>query len=422
MRVDFTKKQLGQPRMKDMESILRSCVHCGLCTSHCPSYVELGDELDNPRGRIGLVQDALEKSHINPTLVKHMDRCLSCNACMSVCPSGVDYMHLSDFIRIKIEDSKIRPFHQRFFRFLLYRATRHPFLLRSMLFFGFIGKAFAFLMPKNIKAAIAFAPKDLRMLRHHPINDEIIHPARGPTRIHAILFNGCAQKILAPEIDEATIKFLTRLGAEISVVNASHCCGSMALHLGKEAQARDFMAGNIEQLPENADYVIANASGCGLMMKNYGYLDPDNPKARHFAEITRDVSEIIDILGMQATKKPQNNQMTIAWHNACALQHGQKIDELPLSLLKQAGFRVVVLDSPHSCCGWGGSYHIFQSDLSKQIRDAKIATIQQSGADMVVSNNMGCLLHLAPALSVPCLHYIQLLDWASGGDEPKPFI
>ena len=421
MRTNFTAEQLADPETAEMQQILRSCVHCGLCTANCPSYSVLGDELDGPRGRIGLIQDALEGEKITPALVTHMDRCLSCLACMTVCPSGVDYMHLADLARTKIESAKVRPWRERTYRAFIYYLTRHSFIFRLTLFFGLFGKLFAWLLPKKIKPALAFTPIDLRALVKSKATHEVIHPALGPTRLHAAAFTGCAQQVLAPEIDAATMRLLTRHDIELTVIRGAGCCGSMPLHLGKREEARNLAEQNIRALPHNADFVIANAAGCGLAMKDYGHLLSGEERAQKFSTRVLDVSEMIQHLGYRPLAKPPGAGQTIAWHGACALQHGQGIDELPRHLLTQAGYRVVQPRDPHACCGWAGTYHLFQNKLSLDIRARKAEALNACGADMIVSGNMGCLMHLAPELKAPCAHFVQLLDWASGGPPPKPF-
>ncbi len=421
MRTNFTPEQLADQEIAEMQQILRACVHCGLCTAHCPSYNTLGDELDGPRGRIGLIQDALEGEKITPALVTHMDRCLSCLACMSACPSGVDYMHLADLARTKIEDAKVRPWHQRAYRSFIYYLTRHPLIFRITLFFALFGKLFFWLLPKKLKPALDFTPADLRALSKSKATHEVIHPALGPTRLHAVAFTGCAQQVLAPEIDAATIRILTRHNIELTVIRGAGCCGSMPLHLGKREEARSLAWQNISALPHNADFVITNAAGCGLTMKDYSHLIPDNERAQNFSARVLDVSEMLQHLGYQPLAKPPGAGQTIAWHGACALQHGQRIDELPRRLLTQAGYHVVMPRDPHACCGWAGTYHLLQNQLSLDIRARKADALNACNADIIASGNMGCLMHLAPELKATTAHFVQLLDWASGGTAPKSF-
>ena len=421
METHFTLEQLANDEMQEMKKILRACVHCGLCTANCPSYNVLGDELDSPRGRIGLIQDCLESDKVSKSLVRHLDRCMSCNACVSACPSGVDYMHLSDFARVKVEEAKVRSFRDRVRRSFLYRLTTSPFMLRLSLFFGLFGKLFSWFLPKAWKPYFSFAPADFRFLIKAKAIDEVIHPALGPTRIRTAVYAGCAQQVLAPEIDAATIRLLTRHNAEVSFVRSAGCCGSLALHLGKRQKAKALAQKTISAYPPYADYIIANAAGCGLAMKDYAHLLKQDQDAAAFATRVRDISEIIDFLGFQPLENPPGAGMKIAWHGACALQHGQGIDALPRKLLANIGYHIIEPANPHFCCGWAGSYHLFQNDLSREIRARKAETLNACQADIVVSGNMGCLLHLAPELNVPVAHYVQLLDWASGGPAPKTF-
>ena len=424
MRTDFSLAQLANPDNAASEKILRACVHCGFCTATCPTYVLLGDELDSPRGRIYLIKNMLEQDGPVPAeTVKHIDRCLSCLACMTTCPSGVHYMHLVDHGRRHIEAHYRRSWAERMLRYWLGRVLTQPALLRAALHVARLVKPFAAFFPNVLRPLIRLAPEVV------PAASEAdrprIFPAEGERRMRVALLPGCAQQVLAPEINEATIRLLTRHGAEVVVAPGSGCCGALLHHLGDEAPALALARANIDAWQSareggGLDAVVANASGCGTMLKDYGFLLRTDPiyadKAAQIAALARDVSEVIAKLGLRRSGTVP--ALRVAYHSACSLQHGQQIHGEPKALLAVAGFEVVEVPEGHLCCGSAGTYNLLQPELAAALRDRKLANIALTRADLVAAGNIGCITQLAGDAPVPILHTVELLDWATGGPKP----
>ncbi len=427
MQTEFSLAQLADPDIAELEKILRSCVHCGFCTATCPTYVLLGDELDSPRGRIYLIKNMLEEGgKVAPETVKHIDRCLSCLSCMTTCPSGVNYMHLVDHGRRHIEEHYRRPLRDRMLRRLLGRVLTSPARLRAALYLARFGKPFAGFAPKMLRPLLALAPR--RIPAASPLHWIETFPAEGERRMRIALLPGCAQQVLAPEINLATIRLLTRHGCEVVVAPGSLCCGALTHHLGEERPALALARANIDAWERAAeagglDAVVANASGCGTMLKDYGFLLRADPsyadKAARIAGLARDVSEIVAALGLRAPTG-QAPALRVAYHSACSLQHGQKIDREPKSLLAAAGFEVLDVPEGHLCCGSAGTYNILQPELAAALRDRKLANIALTRPDVVAAGNIGCITQLGgEEAPLPIVHTVELLDWATGGPAPQ---
>jgi glycolate oxidase iron-sulfur subunit len=424
MRTEFTLAQLADPDTAASEKILRACVHCGFCTATCPTYVLLGDELDSPRGRIYLIKNMLEGSEpIGAETVKHIDRCLSCLACMTTCPSGVHYMHLVDHGRRHIEAHYRRPWAERLLRHSLGRVLTQPGRMRAALHAARLAKPFAALLPKLLRPLVELAPSTIPA--SSPVDRPQIFAAEGERRLRVALLPGCAQQVLMPGINEATIRLLTRLGAEVVVAPGSGCCGALTHHLGDEGPALAFARANIDAWEKaratgGLDAIVANASGCGTMLKDYGFLLRTDAayaeKAARIAALARDVSEIVAQLGLRSSGNLP--ELRVAYHSACSLQHGQKIEREPKALLAAAGFTVVDVPEGHLCCGSAGTYNLLQPELASALRDRKLANIALTRADLVAAGNIGCITQLAGDAPVPVLHTVELLDWATGGPMP----
>jgi glycolate oxidase iron-sulfur subunit len=432
LQTEFSLAQLADPDIAESEKILRTCVHCGFCTATCPTYVLLGDELDSPRGRIYLIKNMLEQGgRVAPETVKHIDRCLSCLSCMTTCPSGVNYMHLVDHGRRHIETHYRRPLREKLLRRLLIRVLTSPPRLRAALHMAKLAKPFAGLAPKLVRPLLALVPR--RLPTNSPLYWMETFPAEGERRMRVALLAGCAQQVLAPEINLATIRLLIRHGCEVVLAPGSGCCGALAHHLGEEQTALAMARANIDAWEKAAgeggfDAIVANASGCGTMLKDYGFLlrtDPDHAeKATRIAGLARDVSEVVAALGLLA---PTGSAppLRVAHHSACSLQHGQKIDHEPKALLAAAGFTVLDVPEGHLCCGSAGTYNIVQPDLAAALRNRKLANIALTRPDIVAAGNIGCITQLggAPAggedAPLPVVHTVELLDWATGGPAPR---
>jgi glycolate oxidase iron-sulfur subunit len=430
VRTDFTLEQLLDPDTAESEKVLRACVHCGFCTATCPTYVLLGDELDGPRGRIYLIKNMLESGgKVAPETVTHIDRCLSCLSCMTTCPSGVNYMHLVDHGRRHIEEHYRRPIFERALRRLLGAVLTRPDRFRVALKAAGLARPFAGLLPSRLRAMLSLAPRQVPAAS--AMDRPQIFPAEDERRMRVALLPGCAQQVLAPEINEATIRLLTRHGCEVVVAEGSGCCGSLQHHLGQEAPSLAFAKANIdawdrEFAGEGLDAVVVNASGCGTTVKDYGFMLREDPayadQAARVSEIACDVSEIAARLDLQPTGEGRG--MRVAYHSACSLQHGQNLHREPKALLAAAGFEAVDIPEAHLCCGSAGTYNLLQSELATALRERKLANIATTGAAVVAAGNIGCITQLAstpnhPEAGVPVVHTVELLDWATGGPRPR---
>ena len=312
MQTNFTPEQLADPETAEANRILRTCVHCGFCTATCPTYQVLGDELDSPRGRIYLIKDMLEAGRpADEKTVKHIDRCLSCLACMTTCPSGVHYMHLVDQARAYIERTYRRPPADRALRWLLARILPYPARFRAALVAARAGRPFARLMPRQLQAMLALAPA--RIPPASPVDRPQVFPADGPRRKRVALLTGCAQRVLDPGINEATIRLLTRHGCEVVVAAGAGCCGALTHHMGKESESHASAAANIrawmhEAEGQGLDAIVVNTSGCGTTVKDYGHMfarDPLAGDAATIAGLARDVSEVMTDLGLATPSRPE---------------------------------------------------------------------------------------------------------------------
>ncbi len=430
MQTNLTAEQLRDPDTAASNQVLRTCVHCGLCTATCPTFLLLGDELDSPRGRIYLIKDMLETGRpATEDVVRHIDRCLSCLACMTTCPSGVNYMHLVDHARSHIERTYRRPWHERALRAMLGTVLPRPALFRAALSGARIVRPLSRMLPgsglfaRRLRAILELTPE--RLSPDAPAAPRI-HPAQGERRGRVALLAGCAQQVLAPEINAATIRVLTRLGIEVVVAEGSGCCGALTHHMGQHARAMTSARANIaawgrEIDGDGLDAIAINASGCGTMVKDYGFLfrsepEPWRGRATRIAELARDVSELLVRFGYAPTR--ESPRLTVAYHSACSLQHGQQVTAEPKALLRRAGFTVVEPTEAHICCGSAGTYNMLQPDIAARLRQRKLDNLRSTGADLVAAGNIGCITQLAGD-RLPIVHTIELLDWMAGG--PMPF-
>ncbi|KMK65595.1 glycolate oxidase subunit GlcF [Puniceibacterium sp. IMCC21224] len=423
MQTTFSPEQLSDPEIQRSNEILRSCVHCGFCTATCPTYQVLGDELDSPRGRIYLIKDMLENARKpDAKTVKHIDRCLSCLACMTTCPSGVHYMHLVDHARSYIEANYNRPWSDRALRWLLARILPYPTRFRIALLGARIGRPFAFLMPDaRLRAMLEMAPKKIPPVSRN--DDPQSFAPEGPRRKRVALMTGCAQKALNTDINDATIRLLTRLGCEVVVAKGAGCCGALTHHMGKTGESHAAAAQNIRAWTREIDgagldAIVINTSGCGTTVKDYGHMFRNDPLAADAARVSgvaMDISELLMTLGLPEAV-PQN--LTVAYHAACSLQHGQKIKTYPKELLKRAGFTVVEPSDSHLCCGSAGTYNLMQPEISKQLKTRKVRTLEARNPDVIAAGNIGCMMQIGSGTAIPIVHTVELLDWALGGPIP----
>ncbi|PCI04028.1 MAG: glycolate oxidase iron-sulfur subunit [Hyphomicrobiales bacterium] len=428
MQTNFTPQQLEDPHVDFSEKILRKCVHCGFCTATCPTYLTLGDELDSPRGRIYLIKDMLENGKpADEKIVKHIDRCLSCLACTTTCPSGVDYMHLVDHARIHIQQTYKRPFMDRLFRNVLAMVLPYPSRFRFALQAARLAKPFAGLFAKipamkPMAAMLSLAPSSLPAAIRLPVvtSAEISKVGR------VAMLSGCAQQVLDPRINAATLELLSRIGVEIVVPAKEGCCGALVHHMGREDASLAAARNNIDAWwheIENGglDAIIITTSGCGTAVKDYGHmlrLDPVYAeKAKTIASLAKDITEYLS--SRELDKNEKGRKLKLAYHSACSMQHGQKIKDEPKRLLSAVGFDVVDIPEGHLCCGSAGTYNILQSEIAGRLKDRKLRNIAKVKPDLISAGNIGCLTQLSADVGVPMCHTIELLNWAYGGAMPK---
>ncbi|WAX94972.1 glycolate oxidase subunit GlcF [Aminobacter sp. NyZ550] len=429
MQTNFTAAQLADPHVQESEKILRKCVHCGFCTATCPTYVTLGNELDSPRGRIYLIKDMLENGRAaDKEIVTHIDRCLSCLACMTTCPSGVNYMHLVDHARAHIEKTYRRPLANRLTRSLLAFVLPHRGRFRAALRLAKLGRPFAGAFDKvaalkPVAAMLRLAPAAVPATS--ALEKPGVHAPKTTRRGRVAILTGCAQPVLEPGINEATVSLLNRLGIEVVVPRGEGCCGALVHHMGREQAALDQARQNVDAWTreiENGglDAIVITASGCGTTIKDYGFmlrLDPAYAdKAARVSALAKDVTEYLVTLDLpEPARKPG---LTVAYHSACSMQHGQKITRQPKDLLARAGFVVKEPREGHLCCGSAGTYNIMQPEISAKLRERKVRNIEATGAALVATGNIGCITQIASAASMPVVHTVKLLDWAYGGEKP----
>ncbi|UWQ22585.1 glycolate oxidase subunit GlcF [Jannaschia sp. W003] len=450
MQTTFTPEQLRDPDTARSNEILRACVHCGFCTATCPTYQVLGDELDSPRGRIYLIKQMLEEGRpADADTVKHIDRCLSCLACMTTCPSGVHYMHLVDHARAYIEETYERPWRDRALRWVLAQVLPYPNRFRLALLAAKIGRPFRRLVPDaRLRAMLEMAPAVIPPVSRND-DPQTFQAERPERRMRVALMTGCAQRALNTDINDATIRLLTRLGAEVVIPDGMGCCGALTHHMGKTESSHGFAARNIEAWTREMeggglDAIVVNTSGCGTTVKDYGHMFRTDPamagKAAAVSAIARDVSEVlVELLpadhpfetpprpardgvgGVPTERLPEaegRGPMRVAYHAACSLQHGQKVKSAPKDLLKRAGFQVVEPRDAHLCCGSAGTYNLMQPEISKQLKARKVATLAERRPDVIAAGNIGCMMQIGTAAGAPVVHTVELLDWATGGPVP----
>jgi glycolate oxidase iron-sulfur subunit len=446
MQTRFTDAQRQDPAIRASEEILRKCVHCGFCTATCPTYVLLGDELDSPRGRIYLIKEMLENDRpATPEVVRHVDRCLSCLACMTTCPSGVHYQHLVDHARAHIEQTYRRPFFDRTMRALLARVMPYPARFRLLLGLARLFRPFSAVLPRRLGASLALVPRSGRATRgpvsasvpaqaEAPVPSEVRAAADTPApattaaakpaqRTRVGLVQGCVQAVLGEAANAATRRMLERLGCDVVLLDG--CCGSLTHHLGRARETRAFVSSFVDTVAAASaggplDAIVVNASGCGTHLKDLGFVfREDEALARGAAdigELTADITEIIARLGLPSVVRPGG--LRVAYHSACSMQHGQRLEAPPRDLLRAAGFELVEIPEAHLCCGSAGTYNMLQPELAGRLAARKLDHIRALDVDVIAAGNLGCMTQLATGAERPIVHTVELLDWATGGPKP----
>ncbi|WP_018698888.1 glycolate oxidase subunit GlcF [Amorphus coralli] len=429
MQTHFSPAQLQDPAIAHSEQILRTCVHCGFCTATCPTFVLLGDELDSPRGRIYLIKDMLEAGRpATEQVVKHIDRCLSCLSCMTTCPSSVNYMHLVDHARAHIEETYRRPLHDRALRRLLTLILPYPGRFRLAMRFAALGRPFAGLFrtgpAARLGAMLRLAPTSLPAAERTPRPHVIA--AEGPVRKRVALMTGCVQSVIAPDINAAAVRLLSKAGVEVVMPAGEGCCGALVHHMGREADSLAAARANVDawwhEIERGGlDAIAITASGCGTTVKDYAHMLSGDPqyadRAREIAERAKDISEVLADCDLGAPVRAA--EAAVAYHSACSMQHGQKIKTEPRALLTGAGFRVVEVPEGHLCCGSAGVYNILQPEIAERLKARKVGNIERTGADIVATGNIGCITQIGSGSERPIVHTVELLDWAHGGPVPR---
>ncbi|MDQ1922241.1 glycolate oxidase subunit GlcF [Massilia pseudoviolaceinigra] len=400
---DFIK---GTPDGDEAEAILRACVHCGFCTATCPTYQLLGDELDGPRGRIYLIKQVLEGAPVTVKTQTHLDRCLTCRNCETTCPSGVRYGRLADIGRRVVEERVQRPLGERIKRAVLKEALPRAWIFKPAF------RAGQLLRPLLSPALQDKLPKT-RSAGHWP--------AREHARKMLVL-QGCVQSTMAPGINAATARVLDAFGVQLLAAPEAGCCGALRYHLNDQEGGLDDMRRNVDAwwpLVEggHVEAIVMTASGCGVTVKEYGHLLAHDSayaaKAARIAMLTRDLSEIMPQFEAELGAKLKGKvAKRVAFHPPCTLQHGQQIRGKVEGVLRAAGVDVTLCADSHLCCGSAGTYSVLQPALATELRDRKLASLQATNPEVIVSANIGCQTHLQSGTETPVAHWIELIDQA----------
>ena len=421
MRTDFSPVQLADPILAAAEKQLRACVHCGICTATCPTYVLLGDELDGPRGRIQLIQHMLQSDTApSDKVVTHIDRCLSCLACVSACPSGVDYPRLIDAARAHIERKGGRPLQQRMLRKALGTVLTRRWLTRPLLQLARLGAALAPMLPSPLREAAKVATQLPNSPRARSLSKR--YDAETKTAKRVALHIGCVQEVIAPRITAATVRVLTRHGFEVTTVQGSGCCGALNHHLGQTAAADRRATALIDEVAsleasQPFDAIVTTASGCGAVMRDYAFqLQDHRPGASGFASRVNDIADLMRGVTLQTGAAHKHTR--VVYHAACSLTHGMKQNQAAPEILRALGFN---LAEPRDtlCCGSAGAYNVLQPEIAGKLQRRKASTLMATAPQIIATGNIGCLAQIAAAVPVPVVHTIELIDWATGG--PSPF-
>ena len=409
MQTTLSPEYAGTPDGLAAEKILRSCVHCGFCTATCPTYQLLGDELDGPRGRIYLIKQVLEGAEPTRKTQLHLDRCLTCRNCESTCPSGVEYGHLVDIGRKLVDEKVARPAGEKTLRWALKEGLPSPLFAPAMQ----LGQALRPVLPQALQAKVP-AKQDA---------------GTWPTRTHArkmLMLAGCVQPSMGPNINSATARVLDACGIQAVVAPQAGCCGAVKFHLNDHDGGKAQMRANIDAwwpLVESAavEAIVMNASGCGVMVKDYGHALRDDPryaeKAARISALTRDLSELLPALlpALQAAIRPEAAQAAglQAFHPPCTLQHGQKLKGGVETHMAALGFAIRVAScDAHLCCGSAGTYSVLQPAISYQLRDRKLGNLADMKPQGICSANIGCITHLQSGTDTPVRHWVEVLDAA----------
>ena len=395
---------LATDRGKEADSILRACVHCGFCIATCPTYQVLGNELDSPRGRIYLIKAMLEGEAVTPVTRTHLDRCLSCQSCETTCPSGVNYHRLLDIGRAEIEQRVPRSPMSRGLRWLLRRIMPYRRRFTPLLR---LGQVFRILLPGFLR-------------EHVPLRGKAISVAVGQHTRKVILVQGCVQPGLSPTTNAAATLVLDKLGIEAVTVAAESCCGAMSYHLNAQGEGLDFARRNIDAwwplVEAGAEAIVMTASGCSNFVQDYGSLLSNDPeyalRAEKIVSLLADIAEVLDKENLESLQLDSASR--ISWHCPCTAQHGQKLDGVTRAVLARLGFELPPIADAHLCCGSAGTNSLFQPDIAKALRTRKLAALEASHPQQIVTANIGCQTHLGGGTETPVVHWIELVARSVG--------
>jgi glycolate oxidase iron-sulfur subunit len=396
------------PEGKEAEAILRACVHCGFCTATCPTYQLLGDELDGPRGRIYLIKRVLEGEAPTRRTQLHLDRCLTCRNCETTCPSGVQYGRLVDIGRQVVEQKVERPLGERILRGVLKESLPRRALFTPVMK---LGQSMRGWLPASVRAKVP------------PASASGAWPSARHTR-RMVMLEGCVQPSMAPNINKATARVFDALGIELLRPRSAGCCGAIRYHLNDHDAGLDDARRNIDAwwplVEAGAEAIIVNASGCGLMVKEYGQLLAMDPhygaRAQRISELALDVSEVLHAERETLRNKVRPGGQPVAWHPPCTLQHGQKLRGVVEEVLAAVGVQALLCRDSHLCCGSAGTYSVLQEEISVKLRDDKLRKLHETGASAIVTANIGCQTQLQAGTDKPVSHWIELVDHMLAGD------
>jgi len=396
------------PEGKEADAILRKCTHCGMCTATCPTYQLLSDELDGPRGRIYLIKQVLEGAAPTAKTQLHLDRCLTCLSCETTCPTGVRYGRLADIGRKLVEERVGRGPVESAWRGAINAVVPKPSLFGPLFKLGRLMRP---LLPPALKSKVPPAPTAAG-----------IWPAAAHAR-RMLVLEGCAQPSLSPATNATAARVLDRLGISLIRAPGAGCCGGVTFHLNQQEDALAYMRRNIDawwpHIEQGAEAVVITASGCGVMVKEYGHRLQHDPayakKARRISELSKDISEVIAAesakLKPLISRQPSAaSRQRIAFHSPCTLQHGLKLQGKVESLLSDLGYELTHVEDAHICCGSAGTYSILQPELSQQLRANKVASLESGAPVAILTANIGCQTHLQGATALPVRHWIEAVD------------
>ncbi len=422
MRTDIPEASRTDAAVRDAETVLRTCVHCGFCNATCPTYLLTGNELEGPRGRIYLLKNLLEGNiDASSATAQHIDNCLGCLSCETTCPSGVDYSRLLDHGRPLLERLHKRSWFDRWQRNLLTRLLPDAALFRKALRIGVLARPLIGLLPRRLRRLASMVPE--RMPATARLSSHGVFPAVGHRRLRLALLTGCAQSVVGTSINDAAIRVLTRHGADVIVGKSVTCCGALPYHMGERDHSRRHMESAVdgwhEQLEQGVDAIVSTTSGCTTAIREYGHIFAGTSRAAaatRVSDCTRDISQVLTELGFGGTIDLP--QLQVAYHDACSLQHGLGITDEPRQLLRHAGFEILEVPEGHICCGSAGTYNMLQPHMADALKQRKVQHIESLRPDIVAAGNIGCIEQIAAATTVPVIHTVELLDWATGGPRP----